>query len=309
MRAWFRNPMPPLETGRTRKLPKVRLGKCRARDVPCREGSGRGVLMLEWFGRLVLRKLLIGKLFIMRNMRKITLLALIALPLIAGFYGDNSKGVKTYEEGDYQKALDHFRSAQLSKPDSPTIRHNAALTIYRMNDFEKSIAELEKAYEIAADPLEKGDIQYNMGNAWFMQDSLQRSIMHYQKALELNPENTDAKYNLELARALIKEFSEKEQQQQDQQQQQNQQQQEQQQDQQEKQDQEQEQEQDQQNQQDEQQQDQQQEQQQQQREKTEDMTEEEAERLLDALQQDEDDMQKDKMKRQSGGKGEHEKPW
>ncbi len=256
-----------------------------------------------------MRKLLIGELFIMRNMRKITLLALIALPLIAGYYGDNSKGVKKFEEGDYQKALDHFRSAQLSKPDSPTIRHNAALAVYRMNDFEKSIAELEKAYEIATEPLEKGDIQYNMGNAWFMQDSLQRSIMHYQKALELNPENTGAKYNLELARALIKEFSEKEQQQQDQQQQQNQQQQQDQQQNQEQQDQQeqenQEQEQDQQDQQDQ----QQQEQQQQQRENPEDMTEEEAERLLDALQQDEDDMQKDKMKRQSGGKGEHEKPW
>ncbi|MGC9315491.1 MAG: hypothetical protein ACP5G4_07680 [bacterium] len=246
-------------------------------------------------------------------MKQTIIIFLIALPLFASYYGDNAKGIKTYEEGDYQKALDNFRSAQLSKPDSPAIRHNAALSTYRMGDYEKTIEELEKAYELADDDIEKADIQYDMGNTWFMQDSLQRSVLHYQKALEFNPDDEDAKYNLELARALIKEFSEKEQQ--EQQQQQNQQQQEQ--EQQEQDQQEQEDQQDQQDQQDqEQQQDQQeqekeqeqQEQQQQQRENPEDMTEEEAQRLLDALQQNEDDLQKEKMQRQ-GGRGQHAKPW
>ncbi len=256
---------------------------------------------------MFLRGLLNRKLFDMRMMKYTIILLLIALPLIASYYGDNAKGIKTYEEGDYQKALDNFRSAQLSKPDSPAIRHNAALSIYRMGDYEKTIEELEKAYELATDDIEKADIQYDMGNAYFMQDSLQRSVMHYQKALEFNPKDEDAKYNLELARALIKEFSEKEQQEQQQQNQQQQdQQQQQEQEQQDQQDQQEQQ--DQEQQQDQQEQEQQQEQQQQQRENPEDMTEEEAQRLLDALQQNEDDLQKEKMQRQGGG-GQHAKPW
>ncbi len=238
----------------------------------------------------------------MWNMRYITLILLLALPLLAGYFGDNKQGVKAYNEGDYQTALDKFRSAQLSKPDSPIIRHNAALSIYRMGDYEKTIEELEKAYELAETDIEKADIQYDMGNTWFMQDSLQRAIMHYQKALEFNPEEEEAKYNLELARALIKEFSEKQQQQE----QQNQQQQEQQQDRQDQQDQQEQQEQqDQQNQQ----QEQEQQQQMQERENPEDMTEEEAERLLEALEQDEEDLQKEKMKRRGGGRSALEKPW
>jgi len=246
----------------------------------------------------------------MRNMRSLIIISIVlTTSLFAAYYGENNKGVKSFIDGEYQEALDNFRNAQLSKPESPTIRHNAALSIYRMGDFEKTIAELEKAYEFAEEDIEKADIQYDMGNTWFMQDSLVRSIAHYQKALEFDPTNEDAKYNLELARAIIKEFSDKQQQQQQNQQQQDQQQQEQQDDQQ---DQQEQQEQDQQQEQQQQEEQDQQEQEEQQQEKPvnpEEMTEEEAERLLDAMQQNEEDLQKEKIKREGQFNEVHEKPW
>jgi tetratricopeptide (TPR) repeat protein len=54
---------------------------------------------------------------------------------------------------------------------------------------------------------------YNIGNSYFKQDKLQESIEAYKKALDLNPNDQDAKYNLELARAKLKESAQKQQQQ------------------------------------------------------------------------------------------------
>jgi Mg-chelatase subunit ChlI len=118
-----------------------------------------------------------------------------------------------------------------------------------------------------------------------MQD-YQNAIMAYQKALEIDPEDVDAKFNLELARKMLKEQikPENEEQQEQQQQQQEQQQQEQQ---------EQEQQQQQQQQQDEQQQEEQQQQQQPQPQDDQEMSKEDAERILNALRDDEQDIQKD----------------
>jgi len=54
---------------------------------------------------------------------------------------------------------------------------------------------------------------YNIGNCYFQQNKLKESIEAYKKALELKPDDYQAKYNLELARAKLKEMADKQQQQ------------------------------------------------------------------------------------------------
>ena len=57
-------------------------------------------------------------------------------------------------------------------------------------------------------------------DALIEQGRYQEAIEAYKKTLELDPQDRDAKHNLELVRAKLKEMADKEQQQQDQQQQQ-----------------------------------------------------------------------------------------
>ena len=115
------------------------------------------------------------------------------------------------------------------------------------------------------------------------------------KRLVINPNDLDAKFNLELARKRLKEQIKPEQQKQDQQQQQQQEQQQQQNPDEQSDDQKDQQQRDQQDQQDQQQQEQQQQQQQQQ-----EMTKEDAERILNALK-DEQELQKQAKKQKAGG--------
>ncbi|HHS50446.1 MAG TPA: tetratricopeptide repeat protein [candidate division Zixibacteria bacterium] len=228
--------------------------------------------------------------FHMRTVISIILLG--AITITAGSFRDVSQGVKAYDKSDYIEALDKFRKAEVLDPESATIKQNIGLSLYRQKDFERAQEELENAFEASDDPMEKAEIQYNLGNAYFQADSLARAIVHYQKALEFDPSNEDAKYNLELARAILKEFADKEEQEQQQQDQSDCDQ-----DQGENEEQEQEQEQSEPE-------DGEDEQEQQQPEPEQgEMTPEEAERILDAFKDDEQDMQEDRMQRQQTGRG------
>ncbi|KJV05816.1 VWA domain-containing protein [Methylocucumis oryzae] len=79
----------------------------------------------------------------------------------------------------------------------------------------------EQDYQDALKKLTTSDGFYNLGNALAGSGELEKAIDAYQRALKLNPENADAKYNKELVeKALEKQQQDKQKQQQDQQQQQ-----------------------------------------------------------------------------------------
>ncbi len=49
--------------------------------------------------------------------------------------------------------------------------------------------------------LESADLYYNIGNAFFREGDIAHSILNYERALRLNPSHSDARFNLEFARA------------------------------------------------------------------------------------------------------------
>jgi tetratricopeptide (TPR) repeat protein len=81
-----------------------------------------------------------------------------------------------------------------------------------MEKYDKAIEEYQKALS-AKDIQMEAKTHFNIGNSYFKQDKLQESIESYVTSLELNPDDKDAKYNLELARAKLKEMADKQQQQ------------------------------------------------------------------------------------------------
>ncbi|MCZ6821011.1 MAG: tetratricopeptide repeat protein [Calditrichaeota bacterium] len=150
---------------------------------------------------------------------------------------------------------------------------------------------------------------YNLGNTHFRMGKLPVSILYYKKAIKLNPKDEDAKYNLEYVRAKLKDEANKQQQNQNQNlnqdQQQNQQHEQQnQQDQEQKQNQEGQDEQDESGQQQQEKQDQreqrqeeQSQEQQQQSPQQQEISREDAERLLNAVQNEEQDLLKDNRRK------------
>jgi len=235
--------------------------------------------------------------FCRSHVNLLTYLCLIALTVLAfttvpAFGEDHislvKKGNEAFKTGDYKKALEFYHSAETDLPESPELQYNIAGALHKGGNYEEAVDKYSKALNTSDINLE-AKAHYNFGNTYFRMQDYQNAIKSYEDALNINSEDMDTKYNLELARKMLKEQM-KPQQQKQKQQQQNQDQQQQKQDQQQQQ-----QNQDQQQQQQQQQnQDQQQQQQEKQQQKV--TSKEDAERILNALRDDEQDIQK-KIKR------------
>jgi Ca-activated chloride channel family protein len=246
------------------------------------------------------------------------LVMLMMVSLWAGsVWGDsfsslNKKGNRAYKQGQeltqegeknraveaWEDALRYYRDAEIERPENPELSYNIGNVTYQQEKYEDALERYFRA--LNSDEVEhQAWTYYNLGNSLYRSGKYPEAIQAYQKCLELTPEDEDAKFNLEFVRKKMKEMLDKEaqrQQQQQQQQQQSEQQQEQQQ---------QEEQQTQKDQQQGQQPEDEQKQQEQRREQfqpKEGMTEEDAERILNALKDDEKELLK-KQQRAPRGKG------
>ena len=59
-----------------------------------------------------------------------------------------------------------------------------------------------------ADPRSKAAVLYDAGNAYYRQGKLDQAMEKYKQALRLNPADVDAKHNLELSKKLDKQQKE-----------------------------------------------------------------------------------------------------
>jgi len=228
----------------------------------------------------------------------------------------NKKGNKAYQEAKellqkgkknealeaYERALKYYRDAEIEKPESPRLSYNIGNVNYQQEKYEDALEKYYRALSVD-EPENQAATYYNMGNALYRSGKYAEAIQAYQKCLDINPNDEDAKYNLEFVRKKMKEMLDREAQRQQNQQEQQQEQQKDQKSQEQEQSQQQEQKQQQQAQSQEEQEKQQQKQEQVQTK--EGMTKEDAERILNALKDDEREIQKKRKRvpQTSGRKG------
>ena len=135
----------------------------------------------------------------------------------------NDKGNKAFDKGDIKKALEFYHQAEVERPETPEIFYNQANALSKNGSLEEAIEKYDKALNSNSIPLQSR-AHYNAGNAYFQKQEYVKAIDAYKAALELNPDDVDAKYNLELARIMLKEQLKRQPQDKNQQQQQDQQQ-------------------------------------------------------------------------------------
>ena len=90
---------------------------------------------------------------------------------------------------------------------SKIISRNIDEQFFSANNFYNSSKYLEsiELYEsILAEGWESINLYYNLGNAYYRQGMIGQSIWSYNKALRINPRNSDIKHNLEILNARIK---------------------------------------------------------------------------------------------------------
>jgi tetratricopeptide (TPR) repeat protein len=129
---------------------------------------------------------------------------------------DIRAGNKLYKEGKYDKALPEYEKAVTQNPRNPVTHYNLGNAQFRKEDFAGSEKNFEQAVTIATTNDLKQRSLYNKGVSLTRQKKLQESIDTYKKALRLNPQDQDNRFNLEKALSEQKKQNESKDQQQQQ---------------------------------------------------------------------------------------------
>lgn len=120
------------------------------------------------------------------------------------FWINMKKGNLQYSQNKFDDAMKSYHDAELSKPQSQALRHNIGNVFYKQKNYEKAAEAYEKVIN-GGDRQIAGKGHYNLGNVYFRQDKLEEAINEYKQAVEIDPEDVEAKYNLEFARVKLKE--------------------------------------------------------------------------------------------------------
>jgi tetratricopeptide (TPR) repeat protein len=131
------------------------------------------------------------------------LAAATASPLRASARSKNEEGNRLYKQKKYDEALKRYTEAQLEAPDAPQLHYNLGNVFFKKGDLDKARDEYRRALASAEPGLDPLSV-YNMGNTFFSQQQFKDAVSAYQRALKLNPSDADAKRNLELALLRMK---------------------------------------------------------------------------------------------------------
>jgi Ca-activated chloride channel family protein len=124
------------------------------------------------------------------------------------------EGNREYAKNNFSESEVSYRKAIDKNKQSPNAVFNIGDALYKQKKYEdagKQFIESTGQYE---DRNKKADGLYNLGNSLLQANKVEESIDAYKSSLKLKPENMQAKYNLAYAQDLLKKQQQQKQQQQ-----------------------------------------------------------------------------------------------
>jgi Ca-activated chloride channel family protein len=128
------------------------------------------------------------------------------------YYKEGLKDTAKLDTVSFGKAEVAYRRALEIKPNDFQWQFNLADAIYKQKKSEEASTEFEKLADQTVKPIEKASVYHNLGNSFLTQKKFDPSIEAYKKALRINPNDPETKYNLAYAMKMKKEEEKKKQQ-------------------------------------------------------------------------------------------------
>ena len=134
----------------------------------------------------------------------------------SNYYSDVKKGNEYYKSMEYDRALEKYDKAELENPNSCIIHFNKGAALYKKKDYQKAIEEFTKAMISESKEIE-GKAAYNIGNSKYYLGkkaadadlssaikNYREALEYYKKAIDLNSNDMNAKYNYEFVERELK---------------------------------------------------------------------------------------------------------
>lgn len=110
-----------------------------------------------------------------------------------------AKGNEAYKKGDYKTAIENYKNALRKTPGNNTARFNLANAQQKQNQIEESKKEYDKIIANADINSLKSESNYNKALAFVKEKDLQDAIRFFEESLKENPNDDEARENLQKA--------------------------------------------------------------------------------------------------------------
>ena len=161
--------------------------------------------------------------------------ALFAAPCLADISRETAQRINAANEllrtGNVQDAIHSYQTLEPGAAAAPPLQYNMGVAHFRNGDLDAATRAFQET-AAAIDPKVASRSRYNLGNCHYskalsaaQQDKqaaighLKAAIDHYRSSVRINPDNADARANIELANNLLQQLESEEPPQQEQQQQ------------------------------------------------------------------------------------------
>jgi tetratricopeptide (TPR) repeat protein len=113
-------------------------------------------------------------------------------------------GNALYQQKKYAEAEQKYDEALKLKPNLVEGIYNKANIQFQKKEYEEAAKQYETAAALSSNPAVKSKAYHNMGNAYLEAGKYKEGIDAYKNALKLNPADADTKYNLAYALQKMK---------------------------------------------------------------------------------------------------------
>jgi tetratricopeptide (TPR) repeat protein len=125
-------------------------------------------------------------------------------------------GNRSYKDSKFSDAEVNYRKALEKNKELVPGTFDLGDALYKQGRYGEAAEQYGASAEKLKDPSLKAQALHNLGNALLKEQKLPESIGAYKGALKLNPNDADTKYNLEYAKALLQRQQQQQQQNKDQ---------------------------------------------------------------------------------------------
>lgn len=135
----------------------------------------------------------------------------VALAVVLG----QDKGMTHYQSQEYEAAQEYYESVLMDNGNNSQAQFGRGSSAFQRGDMETAKHGFEQSLK-SHDVQLQSKAMYNLGNTFFKSEKKEEALAFYRKALELNPEDKDAKYNYEFLKYQEKPPEDQQKQEQDQ---------------------------------------------------------------------------------------------
>ena len=132
------------------------------------------------------------------------LIVFVGAPHLPAQESTSDPALNAFREGDFDKAIQLYSDMLAEKSGDENLKFNLGSSFYKKGTLNAAKSGLEDALNME-NSQNKSKVYYNLGNTLFKMNKPEESLEAFKRAIKLNPEDEDAKYNYEFVKSLIEE--------------------------------------------------------------------------------------------------------